>query len=526
MKKPSAFIFFSVVICLFLLGWGVREQKPDYGTRYYKDQAIAIGYAIYGQIPVAPKNWEARTMEALAGHRPRRIPFPRYDQNPHGSAHDEPARLYAFSDDIGRAILLGLFFRVMNTVVMDLIFWLPFILAIPIFFWLGMEFYLSGNIRSGLLYFPLIGLSAFVSGIFSMSYSPVGFYGLCFFALLALSLYAFSSDEKPVSGTVIRVGVAGVVFCVCMMCRSGSIFLGPAFLFLLGLLSKSLAMQVRSPVLKAKKMRWIVSFLLLGCLFSAPTILANQWIRTQVEETQQNFNQPSTSFHHHPVWYGIWCGLGDFGSDRGYAFNDTVAIKRVYEEKGFSIARSIPGSYFITADIEKAFKEMVLEDIREHPFWFFGLLKKRIFHTLFQLKIKPSLILDGAFMTMEDDPLNMAIDSYYTMKDQADWFRLGRFTIEIPILLFIVPAWLFLLVPVLPVKRVRENHFRRQAQSLLLVMVSLLGLPVLITTGGAFETQAVILAYFLGAVFFVDFLIELRLSMRRKPPGNVLEQPV
>jgi hypothetical protein len=103
---------------------------------------------------------------------------------------------------------------------------------------------------------------------------------------------------------------------------------------------------------------------------------------------------------HHPVWHSLWCGLGDFGGDRGYVFTDGIAYRYAtpilnskygyhfeYRQGGFfENAYDERGLYKIlpvhvpeyTVVIRKAF----LDEVLGSPGWYAGILGRRLLHIL------------------------------------------------------------------------------------------------------------------------------------------------
>jgi glycosyltransferase involved in cell wall biosynthesis len=154
---------------------------------------------------------------------------------------------------------------------------------------------------------------------------------------------------------------------------------------------------------------------LLACGLLALSVLAvnaawrqyftNRWqeARTLVSRAGGHvYNGPRSA--HHALWHPIWCGLGDFGGDRGYVWLDQAAHAyatpilethfglelprlrdpgdQVYRDAFWDAGRKY---YKVTSEMphyEDALRGKVLGDIRAAPFWYLGILAKRTWRVL------------------------------------------------------------------------------------------------------------------------------------------------
>ena len=117
-------------------------------------------------------------------------------------------------------------------------------------------------------------------------------------------------------------------------------------------------------------------------------------------------------------------------------------------------------------------------------------------------------------MAPRRSPNEGAIDTYYAMATPADWIGLGPWRLELPVGLLWGPTLLLVLLFV-PGSRFRRRRpwATRLAPALfvlLCVAVAALGLPVLFTTAAGLETQAFVVAYFLGVAFVLDEALRYR----------------
>lgn len=99
---------------------------------------------------------------------------------------------------------------------------------------------------------------------------------------------------------------------------------------------------------------------------------------------------------HHAFWHAIWCGLGDFGGDRGYVWDDREAfrygIPEVNRLHGTDY-RLVEGAYFLAdfhtpahkhrirpetlPEYSAVLRDRVLSDVRDDPLWYAGILARR-----------------------------------------------------------------------------------------------------------------------------------------------------
>lgn len=103
----------------------------------------------------------------------------------------------------------------------------------------------------------------------------------------------------------------------------------------------------------------------------------------------------------HNFWHPIFCGLGDFDTQKGYAWHDTVAYHYAMPllQKQVNMPLYYSGNYhldnyydsahryYIKFDeipqYEQIIKEKVLHDIQSEPLWYIEILGKRFLHILY-----------------------------------------------------------------------------------------------------------------------------------------------
>lgn len=98
---------------------------------------------------------------------------------------------------------------------------------------------------------------------------------------------------------------------------------------------------------------------------------------------------------HHELWHPIWCGLGDFGADRGFKWLDTAAYAQVVPilKQDYGISVNWSGGYFLDdfyddagayqkkiseiPEYHQVIKSIVQEAVLDDPIWYAGILWKR-----------------------------------------------------------------------------------------------------------------------------------------------------
>lgn len=116
---------------------------------------------------------------------------------------------------------------------------------------------------------------------------------------------------------------------------------------------------------------------------------------TQLVREHGGAPYPGPRRRYHPVWHSVWCGLGDFGQDRGYRWGD----RRAYEfatpilnaeygydlvyEGGFFYRNTYEGGiYHIKPEnlpeYGRVMRDKVLGDVVHSPAWYASILARRV----------------------------------------------------------------------------------------------------------------------------------------------------
>jgi hypothetical protein len=99
---------------------------------------------------------------------------------------------------------------------------------------------------------------------------------------------------------------------------------------------------------------------------------------------------------HHAFWHAIFCGLGDYGSDRGFDWDDRVAFRWATTADPVTNPHPIPYHYVSGYYLEETYdgvhhiaptdlpeysalvRDRVLREIGSHPLWYAGILWQRL----------------------------------------------------------------------------------------------------------------------------------------------------
>jgi len=389
-------------------------------------------------------------------------------------------------DDPGRAGLLLVGYRALRGISPFLPLWVGALAAAPVAAWAAWELWRAGRPVAGLVFGGLLACSPYTVESLSLPYSAVGFYVIGVVGIVPLAAHACLARVR-LAGLALRALAAGVVFALCVLCRSGSAFLLPGYV--LALLVGAARLEPGTPPTRRATAKPLAAILLLA-LFLIPYVLARQ---------------P----RHHEVWLGVWEGLGDFDRTRGHAWDDDAAREvlraaSVAPPERYPVWEDAPGN-------EALFRRLVLSDVRAAPGWYAGILARRLWATVAQRKLAPWALRDGSSIEPRRAPNEGAIDTYYAMATPVDWLGFGPWRLELPLVLFWGPTALLVL---LFLAGRRAPPLRASASRLgpgLLVLLCLgaggLGLPVLFTTAGGLETEAFAVVYFLGFALLVDEVV-------------------
>lgn len=314
--------------CALLLvnaAWRIGGSTTDELFRYWRssdDFAIAAGFAGRGEFPVAPY----RVKDTVRREKdPRYVAYRKRLAEEMSDRHIEPARFWRTLpplsispdrqwraaerfDDGGRALLLGLCYRLIGGAAPFLLFWLGILICAPLLVILFLELRWAGHGVAGAILAILLSSSAFVVDMLALGYSAASFHLMSILVLGAVAAYA-TLGKVTVRGLLIRSLVWGAVLAVCSIARGTVPSLLPAFLlaFAVGAIratgSRSEAGRAWRPAL--------VLVLANGALLCLPYLLLSQYVDSIVESTMTQRGRPMMPRYHDPALL-IWKGLGDF----------------------------------------------------------------------------------------------------------------------------------------------------------------------------------------------------------------------
>ena len=491
--------------------WRLRGAGPEdlyRNWRAFDDFAIAAGYASRDALGVAPyrvrdfirrekdprfRAFKERLLVEIAakGIEPTTFwkTFPASDVSPDGRW-----LIAKRFDDSGRALLLGIGFRVLGGAAPYLLFWLAILAALPLLIWSSYEFWAAGQRVAGVVFVAAVACSAFVLDVLALGYSAVGFHMAALLAVVPLATYAVFA-QPTVRGLFVRTGLCAAVIGLCAVCRGTTPFLLPGF-------AAALAIGVtRLPLLDRR--RRVAFWGLAVVLLLVPFLVLRAWSLDMIEDARDNYGrEPMPQYHDASLL--VWKGLGDFDRTKGYAFRDKAgeeAILRVDPEKRAH------------RDAEVLLRQLILKDVREDPLWLVEIVAKRFLATVSLYKLWPWTPRDGRALYPAASPNEGVIDHYYGLTRHADWFTIGPWSGEAPVLALLLPALALLAAALAPASMPWlvgvSSTARRSWLLLACVALAVLPTPVVITTATALETECFVVVHFLALALLAQSLLLL-----------------
>ena len=386
-------------------------------------------------------------------------------------------------EDPGRPLLLAASFTLMQGVAPYLLMWIGTFAGVPALLWVLWEGRASRVFVAGAVFVALCVSSPFVVQSFSLPHSAAGFYLIATLVLVAVGVYAFLGSDRSLRGFFLRAVAASLVFAVCCICRASTLALAPGF-------AVALFAALRRVAPRAAMGGWIRQCLLVG-LVTAAFVTPYFALRPAQE---------------HTLWLGVWQGLGDYGTDRGYSWHDRD-LKRWLEANG---RKPFEHPRYVNLDDEAFVREAVLRDLRSNLSWLTSILGRRFVDTVSLAKLAPYGPLDRS--SVLPPPL------HYKYTTPVDWFGFGRRKVEVPTPMLWGGTLMLLLSWAVAARRSSAESKQRLEQLLLPVLTlaaATLALPVFLTTAGGIETQAFALAHFLGLALLVQLIWERRHQLAR-----------
>jgi hypothetical protein len=494
-----------------------RRLPADAASRYFSDVSMAVSFAATGDFPVAAYPVKHTSVprydEAFEAFRQALVETTRaaglhcwsvLGTIPQ-SALPDVQLIVKRADDPGRALLLGGVFKVLG-VAPYLLFWLAPLAFVLVLVWTAWELAATGHGVAAGAFAMLLALSAYTADTLSLDYSAAGFYLTALLLVVPMAAYALRPlPQRTLAGVFARAVLAGGLFAVTALARGAALVVAPFLvvslvLALRGVLAARRPVQLyvdgvrRQPIqLLTLRLSWIAAVLV--CVtFLAPHAVSRSYAKHLVARTSLKYGLEAP-VQAHDVWLTVWEGLGDFDRTKSHFWLDERA-------------QLLVGKRLLMApESERILRAAVLRDVKEEPLWFARILLRRFAATVLQRKLWPWPPVSGSSIVPASASNEGMIDSYYSLTATADRFGLGPFRFEVPVPLLLLP-WLFLILraPILGL-RGSPDALRSPALLVALLAAAAITLPVAITTAGALEPQAFVLAYLLAAAFLAEALV-------------------
>jgi hypothetical protein len=488
----------------------VRLDQLFQWWHYWSEVSLAIEYLHTGDFPVAsfpvtdkPRvsaRYRRTYLQAVsdAGIHPWQ-PLATVASTPvTGERH--PLRRF---DDPGRPLVMGLAFRLLGGAAPFLIFWLAVVPAFGVFVWTTIELWRAGRAVTGAVLVLLLATSCYVAESLAASYNSAGFHVLALLMLVPFSVYAALRPRPTWRGLVVRSVAVALALGVFTLCRSGCVLVMPGFALAILVAAYRVGPRPASPASHAAT--WLRAAAL-SALLPLPFFVLYTAVVRGADRTFTKYGVPGKPLRH-DVWCSAWKGLGDFDRTKGHIWDDRF-VRRAIADAG--------GHGYLKLRHERLCLDLFKRDITEDPAWYASILWERLSATTLQSKLWPWTPRDGTSWAPSTHPGEGLMDSYYGLTSTADWFELGRFRVESPILLLLLPLGIVALGAGIPSPA--RASFRQGLVMLAPIAVAALVLPVFITTAGGTETQAFALVHFIAWALVVEELVRYGLSIRRR--GN------
>ena len=429
--------------------------------------------------------------------------------------------VYRNNDDVGRARLTELGFRLLGGVAPFIPLWLAALACLPVLGWLVWELARAGHAVAGLVFATACACSPFLVESMALPYSAFGFYLVGLLAIAAFAVHAILGPPDA-RAFLLRAVVLGELLALCALCRDGILLALPGLVLAIVLGVRRIAAAWSSAGAPGPgRARSLGLATLAVAAVTLPYVLV----------------RPPT---HHEIWTGVWEGLGDFDHTKGHVWSDTAADQALRDA---GLDADVPPEVEVfdrelaSPEKEAFFRRRVLEEVRSDPAWYLGILARRVVATVTQDELR---VLGGRGLHAERArrgpaapiPSNQGrIRFFYHLVPTADSIGVGPWRVALPLAVLWALGVAFLGVAVYD----RAGSGPRPA---LLVVACLAGaalpLPVLITTAGALETEAFVLVYLLAFAFVVEWAGQALSSVRgaegrergardRGPRGHGLE---
>ncbi|MBK8338664.1 MAG: hypothetical protein IPK99_00970 [Flavobacteriales bacterium] len=259
-----------------------------------------------------------------------------------------------------------------------------------------------------------------------------GLLGSVFFLVLGMHAPSLAGRSPSWWVALLTAGLSGLLIAFCTEVRNETIVVMMSLVAMLLFVPRISWLQRGGTILLA----------LLAFSFGRTSIqdhFDRQWERTaELVEAHGGHVHKGPRISGHRIWHPIFCGLGDFGADKGYAWNDRVAyayaLPILEEEFGIRVKWSggfgtddhydEAGLYYVKFDeieeYEEIVKGKVLADVNTDPGWYLAILIQRIGRIL-------TVTLPFAYAGWTVIPLSL-----YLFRGRL-WFHLRLLLVSLPL---------------------------------------------------------------------------------------------
>lgn len=397
--------------------------------------------------------WRALPRQPLAKNMPRLVPPPH--------------------EDAGRSVLLAIGFFLVGGVAPYLGLWIAVLPGVAALFWLAWELNEASHPVAAATLPLALAFSPFFVEALSLPHSAIGFYIVGLIALSALATYAVLGRCRSRPRFAARLILGALCFAAGSVSRGSTLALAPALLLSLFWAARRVFGAPRD------RARSALVALAVALALLVPYLLV----------------RPGRA---HNVWLGMWEGLGDYGTDRGFSWYD-VDAQQALSKAGIE---PFANPRLVNAEHERFFRSEFLAAITKHPVWYAGVLLKRTGATLGLRHLWPWRPLGGE--SLETPRF------HYKYTTPVDWLGAGGQAVELPVPVLLLPGVFLAIAGLRARRRGQADTVRRLvrfAATGAIVALGALPVPVVISTASALETQAIAIAYFLLGALTLDEIV-------------------
>ena len=198
----------------------------------------------------------------------------------------------------------------------------------------------------------------FISHLYYYAFTGWGYSLLGALLIFAILLPIVINKPLPEASFWLKIVLAGIAFFVFLAIRSDLIFISLSILFFV-------LIYGNTPLAKR-----ITRFIITALILVTPYFIYSNSITGLRQYYHKKFQLPATqenySGAHHIIWHGVYCGLGDFGSDKGFKWLDSDALRFANTVK--------PGIGIEDKEYEIILRKKVMSTISKNPLWYMKIL--------------------------------------------------------------------------------------------------------------------------------------------------------